>query len=390
MKKILAFWLLLITCITASGCYKGNVLLILNWGEYINDDVVAMFEEEYGCEVIISIADSNELFYSKVMSGTTAYDLVVPSDYMIQKMIEKNLLQEIDFTRLENYDCQGPKYDALMDGIKGIIEYMEDEVIEGYKKHQVPYFWGTFGLMYNKRVAGLEEVVTTKGWEALFDRSLLPAGTKTGMYDVSRYSYAAAMFSLGLSPNTYSEDQARKASEQLIKANFDEWGTDMLKKGISANNLDLAFLYTGDFLDTLYIKLEDGVAMDEMTFDIFVPDDTIAFMDGFVIPKKARHLDLTYKFLDFMMRPEVAYENASVVGYATPLQEAYDMITSYVDDEENEDNDWLVSWRDANLMYYPLPDPLATKKFKGEPLANFDQGILDKINTLVNNAKVGR
>ncbi|HBQ42810.1 MAG TPA: spermidine/putrescine ABC transporter substrate-binding protein, partial [Lactobacillus acetotolerans] len=104
MKKILATVVIGLVIILLASRGNKERLLILNWGEYINDEVVELFEEEYGIDVVISIADSNELFYSKVKSGTTAYDLVIPSDYMIEKMHSKDLLQKIDLDKLENYD----------------------------------------------------------------------------------------------------------------------------------------------------------------------------------------------------------------------------------------------------------------------------------------------
>ena len=400
MKKILMVFLLLVTSISISGCRRGNILLLLNWGEYINDEIVEIFEERYNCTVSISLADSNELFYSKVMSGTTAFDLVIPSEYMIQKMIERDLLQEIDFTKLENYN-----YDAFTDSVRGIIEYMEDNVIEGFKNYQVPYFWGTFGIMYNQRKAGLADAIKEHEWDTLFDKDNLPTNTRTGMYNVPRFAYAAASFALGKSPNTFDDTQASLVSSKIIQGAFTHWGTDMLKKSIRANNLDMAFLYTGDFLDTLFIDLADGISRDEIRamYELYIPDNTIAFMDSLVIPKKARHVDLAHQFLDFMLEPEIAFLNASVVGYATTLQETFDLIAEYqegdelIDIDENDveslaaavaEDEWRIAWRDAYLEYYAAPsDP--TKRFKGTPLANFEPKILDRINILVNNAKDG-
>ena len=295
---------------------------------------------------------------------------------MIEKMASKDLLQKIDYTKLTNYD---PINNPYMAGILGI----QSEMFEGNEDYAVPYFWGTFGLMYNKRKAGLEEAIKTGGWQAYFNQGLLPAGTRVGIYNVPRFAYAAAMLYNDLSPNEASTELISLAYDTLSLRKFDEWGTDTLKKGIVADNLDLAFVYTGDFLDMLYTRLDAGDSLEEMNFDIYIPDDTIAFMDGFVIPKKARHVDLAHQFIDYFLDPENAYLNASVVGYATPLQNAYNMITEY----EGED-EWLTAWAYANKFYYPEPDPDDLVQFKGVPLKNFDQSILDKINTMVNNVKV--
>lgn len=375
MKKIVSFVLILLTGLLFSGCMQKNVLLVLNWGEYINEDVVTLFEEEYGVRVIMSIADSNELFYSKVKSGTTAYDLVVPSDYMIEKMYLKGLIQEIDLDRLENYDLVN---NPLMPGIVGI----QGQMFEGNERYAVPYFWGTFGLMYNKNKVGLEEAVQTHEWKAFFETSKAPVGTKVGMYDVPRFAYAAALMYNDLSPNLATEEALVLAETTLSMRKFDEWGTDTLKKGISAGNLDLAFVYTGDFLDALYIKLENE-SLENIAFDIHIPNNTLAFMDAFVIPTKARHVDLAHQFIDFLLRPDMAYLNASVVGYCTPLQLAYDEIVSYVGDDE-----WLNAWAYATQTYYPLPAPEDPVQFKGTPIANLDRTFLNQINTMVFNVIV--
>ncbi|VEU80649.1 extracellular solute-binding protein [Haploplasma axanthum] len=370
-KKLIIFPLFMFILLILSSCTsKNKKLLILNWGEYINDELVAKFEEENDVEVVISIAESNELFYSKIKSGTTVYDLVVPSDYMIEKMMEKELLQEIDFTKLTNYDQEENPY---MPGVLNI----QKQMVKDNEKYAVPYFWGTFGLMYNKQKQGLEQSIIENGWNAYFNDSLLPANTRKGMYNVSRYAYAAAMYYNQTSANEFSDALSKKAEADLKAANINEWGTDSLKKGIVANNLDLAFVYTGDFLDMLYVQLDDGKKLEEMTFDIHIPENTIAFMDAFVIPKKARNVDLAHKFIDFFLDSNNALANASVVGYATPLVNSYNEIVNPKDND-----DWSLSWAYANNKYYPKDE------IKGIPLKNFQQDILDKINQMVNRVKI--
>ena len=371
-KKKIFLSLMLIFSLILAGCGSQRKLLLLNWGEYINEDLITKFEIEHNAQVVLSLADSNELFYSKIKSGTTAYDLVIPSDYMIEKMMSKDLLQEIDYTKLTNLTDDN----QFMDGVLQI----QSKMVEGNEKYAIPYFWGTFGLMYNKNKPGLEESVTTYGWDAYFKPELRPSNTKVGMYNVPRYVYAAAMFYLNQSPNEYSETKLSQAQEALLKANINEWGTDTLKKGIVSNNLDLAFVYTGDFLDMLYLKLDDGNKLENIAFDIHIPDQTMAFMDAFVIPKKARHVDLAHEFINFFLNPENAYENASVVGYATPLKKSYEMITSYQGSDE-----WLNAWAYANKKYYPVYE---NGFFKGTPLKNLSSEALDKINQMVNKVKI--
>lgn len=376
MKKYAILFLIVIGTFFAAGTSSKNKLLVLNWGEYINEEAVSLFEEEYNCEVLIDIADSNELFYAKIKSGTTAYDLVVPSDYMIERMHEKDLLQPIQKELLSNYDLvENP----FMPGVLGIQSLMFD----GNEDYAVPYFWGTFGLMYNKEKAGLEDAITTLGWEAYFNPDKLPSGTKVGMYDVPRFAYAAALLYQNQSPNLETDEALELAKTTLESRSYDVWGTDTLKRRVAAKNLDLAFVYTGDFLDMLYTKLDENPDMDAITFDIHIPEQTIAFLDAFVMPKKARHVELAHQFIDFFLRPEIAYLNASVVGYCTPLVKAYEEIVGY-----DGDDPWESAWAYATNTYYPLPLPSDPVQFKGTPLANLNRSFLSKIDTMVNNVKV--
>ncbi|MBM7454093.1 spermidine/putrescine-binding protein [Acholeplasma morum] len=376
IKKLYLMAIVVLGLVILSGCNNKKTLLLLNWGEYLNEEVLIAFEKETGYTVVQDLADSNELFYSKIKSGTTAYDLVIPSDYMIHKMYEKDLLQEIDFTKLTNYD---PVNNPFMEGVKGI----QSEMFLNNERYAVPYFWGTFGIIYNKQKAGLEEAVLTHGWDAYFDKQFRPAGTRVAMYNVPRFAYSAAMFYNNLDPNVITEETIDIAYDTLLNAGFTEWGFDTLKKGIVANNLDMAFTYTGDFLDMLYTRLDAGDTLEDITFDIYIPQNTIAFMDALVIPKKARHVDAAHEFIDFLLRPEIAYLNASAIGYATPLQKSYDLIVSHLGDEDT----WLNQWAYANQTYYPLPLETDVVKYKGTPLANIDQDWIDKITTMVNNVK---
>ncbi|MDD3107364.1 MAG: extracellular solute-binding protein [Bacilli bacterium] len=377
MKKFSVFLILGWMLFLASSCDGRERLMLLNWGEYINDEVVALFEQEYNVVVVPAFVENNEGFYEKVDNATTLYDNVVPSDYMIEKMKQDDLLQKIDLTKLTNYDSIN---NPLMPGVLGI----QGEMFAGNEEYAVPYFWGTWGLMYNKKVAGLEEAIQTHGWDAYFETSKVPAGTRVGMYNIPRYAYAAAMLYNGLSVNEESATALATANTTLRMRQFSEWGTDTLKKAIVANNLDLAFVWTGDFLDVYYSQLDTDPDTSKITFDIYIPEDTIAFMDGLAIPKNARNVELAHKFIDFMLRPEMAYLNASVVGYCTPVLKAYDQIVEY----EGTDA-WLNAWAEANLKYYPKPTIDDPVQFKGTPLSNLSRDFIAQINTMVNNVKVG-
>ncbi len=376
-KIIVLLFTLIITITLISGCNSSNTLLLLNWGEYINDEVVEKFEDKYNCVVNISIADSNELFYSKIKSGTTVYDLVVPSDYMVQKMVENNLLEKLDFSKLPNYS-----QDNLLPGVKRISKLMNESSRNeiDYTQYFVPYFWGTWGLMYNKNKQGLEDSLNQYGWQAYFDRSLLPSGTTVGMYNSIMHSYAAVMCSENLPLNEEKDEYISLCYDKFKAMHFDEWGTDTMKKSIAAGNLDLAFVWTGDCLDMLYSTLDDGTPIDEVSFDIYIPEKTIAFMDNLVMTKNARHKDLAYQFINFMLETENAKENASVVGYCTPYVSSYNAIVGY-EGEEQWDNDWKY----AVSKYYPYYEDESL--YKGTPLSFFSKKYMTDMTNMINNVK---
>ena len=389
---------ILVTLFTFS-CSGRETLLILNWGEYINEDVVMAFEEKYNVTVSMSITDSNELFYSRIKSGTTAYDLVLPSDYMVEKMVQKKLLKKIDFSKLTNYHDE-----IFTEGAKTILDSLSPQTtssgeVEDPKEYCVPYFYGTFGIMYDKTKPGLESIISDPSIaaQAFFTPSMLPSGTRVGIYDSPRFIYSAALQALGR-PNINevpdSTNDLINVSQNLLKsAKIYEWGFDTLKKNIIAHNLDLAYTWTGDMLDMLYMQLDDGKTLEEITFDLVIPDNTIAFMDCFVIPTKSRHEDLALKFIDFFIDPENAYANASTVGYCTPILQTYKWIVDPLLAEADglcvyeEDKDWLDAWKYANEKYYPLNS--VENPFKGVPLSNYEQSLLDIINQMVNKVKTG-
>lgn len=368
------------SCMPLTSCDGANTLLLLNWGEYINEDLVKAFEEEYHCTVKESIADSNELFYSKLKSGTTVYDLVVPSDYMVKKMKENDLIQELDLSKLKNYNRS-----RFLPGVIGIEDYFINEGgFPEFEKYQIPYFWGTFGLMYNKRVAGLEEALYKDGWDAYFNKDKMPKGTRSGMYNVPRDSYAATMFHHHLSPNVQGKEYLDIMRDDLTKGDFEQWGTDDLKKQIQKGDLDVAYMYTGDFLDMFYTDINDETEpkkIEDVQYDIYIPDETIAFLDSLVLTKKAIHIDLAYKFMDFFLRSEVAMSNASVVGYCTPLQESYDSIVALKDSKDLSERNWSY----AMTTYYPIIE--GPKPYIGTPLTNFDKNYLTEVNNVVNDVK---
>ncbi|HLT00175.1 MAG TPA: extracellular solute-binding protein [Acholeplasma sp.] len=381
MKKLVITMFAIVSVAMLAACDSRDVLRILNWGEYINDDVVAAFEEATGYRVSIDVTDSNESFYSKIKSGTTAYDIVIPSDYMIERMVDEDMLIKLDYSKLPNRSNV-----TYMDGVNDIFEAMTATTLArtgktvDYTDYAVPYFWGSFGIIYNNRVPGLKTALETHGWAAYFDPSLTPANVRRGMYDVPQYAYAAASFYLEQDVNTVTTASLAAAENAIIQANFTEWADDMLKRNVESNNLDMAFVYTGDYLDRLYIQLEEGKTLEEVQalFDIYIPETTMGFMDNLVIPNTSRQVDMAHEFINFLLDSEMVALNSEVVGYATALVEAYDLIVANL----NSDDEWYHNWALANLTYY---NKNATNHLV--PLTTLSAANIDKINTMIDNVR---
>ncbi len=447
MKKLIASLIgavaLLIVFAVTSAVGKSNTLLFLNWGEYIDETLLDAFEAKYGCKVVMDLGDSNEIFYSKARAGTTSYDVICPSDYMVLKMYQSDLLEELDFSQLKSFNK-----DNLRTGVKKIYNDMDanlkklsdtyDSKNHNISNYFVPYLWGTWGIMYTTRKEGLEKSVT--GWDALFDREKLPLGTKIAMYDSHQHAYYAACRYLGYDTIGELTYENLDNMEKLIKkVNFDAWGTDGIKKDIVAGNIDLGFMWTGDFLyyysenaaqramdcymagDCTIDEIPtviDTICSDERVytaksgkkysigFDLFIPDDTIAFCDNLVITKDSSNKELAYKFIDFMISDEVemededpvtpAFTNTYYVDYDAPYINIYEELTGLVDETEfSEDVDNSGDVYDSDLFWamYDYAIGLSFAKYypidsaKGTILATFDRKYINIINTTFNNAR---
>ena len=442
MKRLNNVLLLLFCVISLVSCKSSDILLFLNWGEYIDDELIEAFEDKYNVQVLMDLGESNDIFYSKVRSGTTVYDVICPSDYTVEKMYANDMLEKIDFSLLPSYN----KND-LMPGVEKIQSQMETNY-PGITDYFIPYLWGTWGIMYSTLKEGLEEAVTSSSneWSSMFDRSCLPAKTKCAMYDSHQHAYYAACQYLGLDYTVELTDNELNSIYNLIKqVKFDAWGTDNIKKDIVAKNIDLGFMWTGDFLyyyaEQAAARVLDAVLnndidikdintmIDELTygsrvytgksgrkyqigFDIFIPSNTVAFCDNLVISKDSSNKELAHKFIDFMCSyqetvfdEEVtpAYSNAYYVCYNTPFKTIYDNLVdlksySFTDTDMNLFNEETSSGTNEydSTLYYTIYDSvigIAFDKYykkddaKGNKLTNFNRKYINKINTTFNNAR---
>ena len=288
---------------------------------------------------------------------------------------------------------------------------------DGISNYFVPYLWGTWGIMYSTNKDGLEEaILNNDSWSILFNRDTLPENTKLAMYDSSLHAYYAACKYLNLDTTAQLDDKDLNKIYNCIKeVNFDAWGTDDIKKKITAGNLDLGFMWTGDFLYYYCEKivslvmdaynLNPNININEMInslistgeyldyqigFDLYIPDDTIAFCDNLVITKKAAHKDLAHEFINFMCMKKSAYANSYYVMYDTPFVDVYDQIVDLKLNELvdiTEDNVYDLATGYAYEKYYPKTVNNLTG-YKGNILTAFDRKYINKINAVFNNSKV--
>lgn len=361
LKKVLLIVSLLLTSFALTACSR-TTLYILNWAEYINPDVVREFEKEHKVRVKVEPVESNEIMYTKIKNKTTRYDLAVPSDYMIEKLYNENLLLELDMELLSNYKEE--RFDENLIALRS--KYFKDN-----EKYNVPYFFGTVGIMYNNDKAGVKELVEQYEWEVFFNRNLVGKDVKVGMYNSSRDAVAIAALYLGYDINTTDDTELSEIEKVLTAMNYDMYGTDDLKRKIAEQNLDIALVYSGDFFDALYGTMESGA---KVTYDMHVPNDNNIWFDAFVIPNTATNIELAHEFINYMIDTEVALENALYVGYCPTITEVFDSL------KKDEDFKDII----INYPYYPIEDP---KTFNGEIYKDLGPTVYKKIEELFQRSK---
>lgn len=278
--------------------YAGQTLHVYNWGEYTGENIISGFEELTGAKVIMDNFDSNEQMYIKVANGD-AYDVLVPSDYMIQRMMQEKMLQKLEpETRKE---CLG----ELADAIKGLPYDPKNE-------YSIPYFWGTVGIVYDKTKVS-EEDLEKDGWDIFLDQKFKG---DIYLYDSERDSFMMALKALGYSMNTTSQDELNDAYNWLIQCvqTMDpEIVTDEIIDNMAQARKALGLIYSGD---AAYVMSEN----ENMGF--YVPKSgTNLWSDAMVIPKNAKNPKLTNEFIRYITSYDAAMDNSSYVGYTSPNKE---------------------------------------------------------------------
>lgn len=339
-----------------------TVLNFLNWGEYIDTELVKAFEEKFNCQVNEEDVASSEAMYQKIQAGTTAYDVAIPGDYTVRQMYQENMLLELDVTN-EKYENFKEYKTMFNDSLQALIDSnFTDSNGNVYDSYFMPYFWGAYSIIYSTRNSEVESVIESNGFKSLFDKSLYNSSVKVGMYDISRWDVAAYLLSEGLNPNitdktTLSTDGVLSNSLQdeivsaIKSAKFDEWGNDALKRDVANGTIDLAFVQLGDFFDALYLSYDSGLT--DIEFNVNIPSNTAAFFDSMVIPRTCTQYDLANKFINFMMDPDNAYQNAQAIGYCPTLKAVNELYLSDALDESNYYYEDVLTLKDF-LDKYPM------------------------------------
>lgn len=316
MKKLLSLTLacLLVFSLTACGGEAGNTgdkqtINVYNWGEYIDQTVLDDFEKETGIKVNYTTYASNEEMYSKIVSGAALYDVIIPSEYMISKMISEDLLAELDFSNIPNYKYIGEEYRGL--------SYDPDE------KYSVPYTWGTVVIVYNTKYVDEEDVADESInllWNEKYAGNIL-------MFDNPRDAFALAHIKLGHSMNTTNPQDWYDAAEELKKQKpiVQAYVMDQIFDKMLNEEAYVAAYYAGDAM-TMIEKNEDLAA--------YVPrEGANKFFDSMCVLKTSQNKEAAEKFINFMCETDIAVRNAETVWYAIPHTEAYQALS----EEQRED-----------------------------------------------------
>lgn len=308
MKKLVTLLLCTTLCaltFSACGSSKGGEngeVYVYNWGEYIDPETIEIFEQETGIKVIYDEYDTNETMYPKVAAGSSAYDVICPSDYMIQKMIDNDLLQELNFDNMPNAkENIGAQY------------YEQSLAFDPDNKYSVPYCWGTVGILYNKKMVSEPVDSWSILWDEKYKDNIL-------MQDSVRDAFMVALKLNGSSMNTLDETELQAAKQLLIeqKPLVQAYVIDQVRDKMIGNEAAIGVIYSGE---AIYTQRENS------DLEYVIPKEgTNVWIDSWVIPKNAPNKENAEKFIDFMCRGDIAYMNFEYITYSTPNEAARALI----------------------------------------------------------------
>jgi spermidine/putrescine transport system substrate-binding protein len=310
MKKYLMTVTLVLSIVFLASCSSGPTLSLYNWGEYIDDALVEAFEEESGIKVKQIAFDSNEVAITQIKAGNQ-YDLVIPSDYAIEQLAAEDLIDPIDWSKIEAFD----KNQDLATGLTSVLNTLS-EGSDGFDllNYAVPYFWGNVGILYDTTVVDEADLV---GWDVLNQSDKY----EVAFYNSSRDAFMSAMFATNTvdinNPSDTELDQAYQWLDDALTEDTYVITDDIFDAMLAPARYNLAVSFSGD---ANYLMMEN----EDLSF--YVPEEgTNVWVDGFVMPKGAQS-DYAYEFINFMMSYESSLQNTDWVAYTSPRQDVIDAL----------------------------------------------------------------
>mgnify|MGYP000848853642 FL=1 len=309
VRKFVFVAVIVFVTLVGVSCKKDDkaVLNVYNWGDYIDPDTIDEFEKEFNIDVNYDTFSTNEDMYVKIKSGGGNYDVLFPSDYMIEKMIKEDMLLELDMNNIPNY--------------KNIDDKFKNLDFDPKNEYSVPYMWGTLGIIYNKKFVN-EKI---DSWNALWDEKY--KGQILMLFS-QRDSLTAAFRRLGYSINTKNPEELLKAKDELIKQKplVYAYVGDEVKDLMIGEEANLAIVWSGD---AAYMIKENK------NLEYVVPKEgSNLWFDNVVIPKGSKHKKEAEEFINFLCRGDIAAKNAEYIGYSSPNKEGVKLLPKDIQNDK--------------------------------------------------------
>lgn len=331
-RAILSLSILALVLLASGGCGKQATVNVYNWGDYMDPAVLDAFEKETKIKVVYEVYSTNEELLAKLKAGGTNYDIIIPSTNMLEVLLAQNLLSEIDLSQIRNFSNLDPQFINL-DSDPG-------------NKYSVPYFWGTIGILYNREAIGHD----IDSWTAMHDPKY--AG-KIIMFDSVRDTIGVTLKMLGYPLNSTDPAQLDEAEKVLIKQKplLHSYTVDAYEDPLLAGDALLSMAWSGDAFK---------VIAEDPSFRYVLPKEgTNVWVDSMAIPKSAKNKESAYKFIDFILRPEIGAQLATYLGYSTPNAAARELLPDNVKNDPTiyphgnvfENNDVQIDIKEATELY---------------------------------------
>lgn len=291
----------------AQGFTGENTLTIYNWGDYIEPSLIKKFEEETGYKISYETFDSNEAMYTKINQGGTSYDIAIPSEYMISRMIDEDMVMELDHSKIEGLEYINPRF----------LDLSFDEG----NRYSIPYFWGTLGIIYNDKF--VDEAPTT--WNDLWD--------ETFRNELMLIDGAREVMGIGLQSEGYSLNETDPEILVEIAAKLKKMTPNV--KAIIADEIKMYMIQEEAAMAVTFSGEASEMIWENENLHYVIPEEgTNLWFDNIVIPKTSQNTEGAYAFINFMLDPENAALNADYVGYSTPNDAALELMDPEVTSDE--------------------------------------------------------